>query len=165
MESKVYIFAKRPVLVIRENEKIITAAREMRNHNIGSLLVLDSQDRIVGIITERDIVKAVADGRIDAEVRDYMTKDVKGVKMDASVFSALKIMIENGFRHLPVLSDNNKKIYGIVSIRDLVRGIVNLDTVSEREVEEEVDIKREVCPVCGLEIDEYGYCGCGAGSD
>ncbi|MEM0374674.1 MAG: CBS domain-containing protein [Sulfolobaceae archaeon] len=162
MSLKVYTFARKPVIVIRENEKIVTAAREMKNHNIGSLLVLDSQDKIVGIITERDIVRAFADERINAEVKEYMTRDVKGIRMNASIYSALKVMIENGFRHLPVLSDDNKKIYGIVSIRDLVRGLIDLDNVSEKEEE---GLESQVCPVCGLEIDEYGYCGCGAGSD
>jgi CBS domain-containing protein len=156
-ELKSYV--TRPVKVIKSNDSLILAAREMRNHNIGSLLVLDENEKIVGIITERDIVKAFADGNFDAKVSDYMTRDVKGLRLDSDINTALKVMIDNGFRHLPIVSADNKEVYGIVSIRDLVRAIVNLDPIEPPKVME------NVCPVCGLEIDEYGYCGCGAGSD
>lgn len=97
------------------------AAQEMRERNISSLVVTE-RDRLVGIMTERDMVSAVADG-VDAtvaHVRDYMTSNPVSIRPDLSVEEATQVMLENGFRHLPVV-DDDQRLIGIISIRDLAR--------------------------------------------
>ncbi|MBW9140773.1 MAG: CBS domain-containing protein [Candidatus Aramenus sp.] len=152
------------VHVIKADDNILTAAQEMKKHNLGSLLVIDANDTVVGIITERDIVRAFADGKCDAKVSEYMTKDVKGVTDDTPVADALNIMLENGFRHLPIIDKKTGKLSGIVSIRDLVKGVLDPHFLQFGKEWTEVKGTGVVCPVCGIEIDEYGYCGCGTGS-
>jgi CBS domain-containing protein len=102
------------------------ACQAMRDRKASSVTV--SEDGyLVGILTERDIVKAVAEG-IDttiSHVRDYMTRSPVAATPDMSVEEAVQIMIEHGFRHLPVV-DGERELKGIVSIRDLARAGIKL---------------------------------------
>lgn len=163
MATKVSQIATTKVYVVKPNVTIAEAAKEMKEHNLGSLVVIDSQNRVVGIITERDVVRAVSNRDIDSPVEKYMTKGVKGVTEDTSVTDALDVMLNNGFRHLPIIKSDGK-LYGIVSIRDLARALLDVHTMQFGKPAEEVKGSGVVCPVCGMEIDEYGYCGCGTGS-
>ncbi|MGH2829877.1 MAG: CBS domain-containing protein [Actinomycetota bacterium] len=102
------------------------AAQSMRDRSISSLVVTE-RDRLVGIMTERDMVAAMADG-VDAQVahvRDYMTTNPISVTPDASIEEATQNMLEHGFRHLPVV-DADQRLVGIVSIRDLARGGIHV---------------------------------------
>ncbi|MEM0064669.1 MAG: CBS domain-containing protein [Metallosphaera sp.] len=155
--------ANKIIRVVREEDTIVSAATEMKNHNIGSMLVVDNQGQIVGIVTERDVVRAMADRRLDGKVKDYMTSSVKGVTEETSVEEAVSIMLENGFRHLPVIGKEGKVI-GIVSIRDLARALSDNHFLQYGKEWTEVKSSGVTCPVCGLEIDEMGYCNCGTGS-
>ncbi len=163
MVAKVSQIASTRVYVVKPDVKIADAAKEMKDNNLGSLVVIDSQNKVVGIITERDLVKAVANRDIESPVEKYMTKDVKGVTEDTSITDALDIMLNNGFRHLPIIKSDGK-LYGIVSIRDLARALLDVHTMQFGKPAEEVKGTGVICPVCGMEIDEYGYCGCGTGS-
>ena len=92
----------------------------MAQHRIGSTLVLEG-GRLVGIFTERDTVRALSassDAPAD-EVSSWMTPDPMTVAPDVATDQALKTMLANDFRHLPVIEDG--ELVGIVSIRDLAR--------------------------------------------
>jgi len=163
METKVGIIGNKVIHVIRDTDPISLAAKELREHNIGALVVIDNNNKIVGIFTERDLIKVVADGRIDAKVSDYMTRNVIGVTEDTDIVDALEVMLDNGFRHLPILSKDGK-ITGLVSIRDLVKALLDPHVFQFKKEASEVKGSGYICPVCGIEIDEFGYCGCGTGS-
>ncbi|BFH72517.1 CBS domain-containing protein [Sulfurisphaera javensis] len=163
MDLTVGIIGNKVVHVIKENDSIKDAAEEMKKHNLGALVVIDETGKVTGIITERDLVKVVADGKIDAKVKDYMTKNVIGVTEETPVTDALDVMLDHGFRHLPIIGKDGKVI-GIVSIRDLSKAILDPHFFQFKKGAEEVKGTGYICPVCGMEIDEYGYCGCGAGS-
>ena len=96
-----------------------SAADTMWRQQTGSLLVMDG-DALVGIITERDVMKAVAQGRdVDATpVSDVMTKDVLTIGPDTSAHEAARHMAARWIRHLPVLVEG--RVVGVVSQRDLV---------------------------------------------
>ena len=86
-----------------------------------SSAVVSDYGRLIGIVTERDLTRAVA-GRVhtsEARVREWMTADPMTLTADASPAEAAQIMLDNGFRHIPIVED--ERTVGIVSIRDVVR--------------------------------------------
>lgn len=97
---------------------VAEAATVMGERRIGSALVMDG-DRLLGIFTERDIVRALGQ-HFDAaghEVLEWMTADPVSVAPGTSVEEALKLMLDRGFRHLPV--SEGDRVLGVVSMRDL----------------------------------------------
>jgi CBS domain-containing protein len=100
-------------------DTLAEAARKMWEQQTGSLLVIDEGGEPIGIITERDVLRAVATGvsAHDATVADMMTKDLTTVGPGTSLREAAKLMADNWIRHLPVVDAN--KVIGIVSQRDL----------------------------------------------
>lgn len=95
------------------------AAREMKDDDIGAVLVEDNGS-VAGILTDRDIVvRAIAEGRdpSSTKVSDVATRDVKSLSPDSSVEDAIKIVREQNVRRIPVVEDGRPA--GIVSIGDL----------------------------------------------
>ncbi len=100
------------------DDTLAEAARKMWKQQTGSLLVIDGDD-LVGIITERDVLKAVAAGAAINEIRlsEGMSKDLVTVGPGTSLREAAKLMAERWIRHLPVLDAG--KLVGVLSQRDL----------------------------------------------
>ncbi|HEY5890730.1 MAG TPA: CBS domain-containing protein [Acidimicrobiia bacterium] len=103
------------------------AAAAMEEQDHGSLAVVDGLD-LVGVFTERDLRRAVAVGTDMSAtlVRDVMSKDPDTFDPDLDVWDAAAWIAESGYRHLPVMDDAGE-LLGVVSIRDLLRSLV--DTV------------------------------------
>jgi CBS domain-containing protein len=109
----------RNLLSVEPGETITEDAQRMVERNVGAVLVLDA-GRPVGIMTERDLMRAVARGlHGDAVVAEYMTKDPETIEPDDTTQHAAVLMIHGGFRHLPVVEGDD--VVGILSIRDLMR--------------------------------------------
>jgi CBS domain-containing protein len=109
------------VAKIRAEETICDAVRVLVEKNIGSLLVLDEEDNITGIITERDILKQCnisLDKFPETKVKEVMTKDLIVASPDDDLDYVENIMTQNRIRHIPIVS--NKKLVGIISIGDLI---------------------------------------------
>jgi CBS domain-containing protein len=101
----------------RPGDTLAQAARKMWQQQTGSLLVLEGND-LLGIVTERDILKAVAAGTpTDTPISDVMSKDLITAEPTTSLREAARIMTERWIRHLPVLDGD--RLVGIVSQRDL----------------------------------------------
>ncbi len=108
------------VFTIEPTMTVAEAATVMGERKIGSALVMDGE-RMAGIFTERDIVRALGE-HFDAAghpVSEWMTSDPVTVPPGTPVDEALRTMLDRGFRHLPV-SDGDR-VVGIVSMRDLTR--------------------------------------------
>jgi CBS domain-containing protein len=109
----------RNLLKVEPGEAITEVSRRMVERNLGAVLVFDG-GRLAGILTERDLMRAVARGLPGgAVVADYMTKDPETIQPADTTQHAAVLMIHGGFRHLPVVERDD--VVGIVSIRDLVR--------------------------------------------
>lgn len=101
----------------RPDDDLAAAARKMWEQQTGSLLVLQGED-LVGIITERDVLRAVATGTpLDTPVSEVMSKELITVEPGTSLREAARIMTERWIRHLPVLEAG--RLVGVVSQRDL----------------------------------------------
>ena len=120
----------RELLRAAPDESLAEAAQHMVGRGVGAVLVMEG-DRLEGILTERDILKAVAMGVTEnARVRDWMTRDPETIEASDETGHAAALMIHGGFRHLPVLDGG--VVAGIISIRDLMR--VALDDSAPRGV-------------------------------
>ncbi|HKI90681.1 MAG TPA: CBS domain-containing protein [Gaiellaceae bacterium] len=109
------------VLTVDPSASIGEAAEKMQAANVGAVVVVEDFVRIVGIITERDLMRAVASRAraAEARVRQWMTEDPVTIEPELSLEEALEIMFSRHFRHLPVVKDSRS--LGIVSLRDLTR--------------------------------------------
>ncbi|HEX8862758.1 MAG TPA: CBS domain-containing protein [Actinomycetes bacterium] len=99
---------------------VADVASLMRSKRIGSVIVLED-DRVLGILTERDILGVVGSGEDPKNVaaHEALTDDLVTIGPDAPVEEAAQEMVRAGVRHLPVISEQD--LIGIVSMRDLVR--------------------------------------------
>lgn len=106
------------------DHSLAEAARKMNASKLGSAIVF-KQDGQPGIITERDLLRAIADG-VDLEntaVADYMTPDAISASGKWDVEQAARRMLGGGFRHLVVLDDKGEPV-GMLSIRDLLGALL-----------------------------------------
>ena len=120
------------VFTIGPSESMFDVAELLHNQRVGALVVLDAE-RVVGIVSERDIVRAVAKGGPEAmkhRVSDFMTADVLFAEPGETVDPLLSRMTDRRIRHLPVC--RRDRLVGIVSIGDLVKWKIS-------EVEAEAD--------------------------
>jgi CBS domain-containing protein len=107
------------LLTVSAEDRLGEAAKRMVARGVGAVLVMEG-DRLEGILTERDLMRAVATGYSDdARVRDWMTRHPETVEASDATDHAASLMIHGGFRHLPVVDQG--RVAGIISIRDLMR--------------------------------------------
>jgi CBS domain-containing protein len=114
----------REVLTVEPSDTIGEAAQKMVEAGVSSVVVSD-YGRLIGILTERDLTRAVA-GRThssEARVREWMTADPVTVTEDTPAADAARIMLEQRFRHIPVV--DGERTIGIVSIRDVAEWSVD----------------------------------------
>jgi len=113
----------RNLLTVDPTTDLSDAARQMSDRGVGAALVLSSES-VSGILTERDVLRAVATGGVEGtHVAAWMTRDPETVDVSEPTGQAAAVMIHGGFRHLPVLE--GEKPVGIVSIRDLMKVVVD----------------------------------------
>jgi CBS domain-containing protein len=113
-------FMSREVLSVAPEDTIGEAAQRMADANVGSSVVLE-HGRLIGILTERDLLHAMAQ-RVhpsEARVREWMTAEPMAVSESTTADEAARLMVENGFRHLPVVDGD--RTLGVVSLRDVMR--------------------------------------------
>jgi CBS domain-containing protein len=109
----------RNVLTVEPAASIGEAAEKMVDAGVGAVVVMEDMVRMVGIVTERDILGAVAQRAraAEARVRQWMTESVVTIEPETPIEDAAKMMFERNFRHLPVMKDG--RLLGIVSLRRL----------------------------------------------
>jgi CBS domain-containing protein len=121
----------REVVTITSDATLSEAARELARHRIGALVVKDEEGAVLGVISERDIVRAVSEASVFAlpkPVSAYMTRGIATCSETDTVDSLMETMTTGRFRHLPVLEED--KLVGIVSIGDVVKTRI-AETVQE----------------------------------
>jgi len=106
------------VVSAQTSAKISDAIELMKKHKVGGLPVVDEENRVWAIVTERDIITLFA-GKMRAKVMDLMSKRVVTAPPKTSIFEAEKIMIKYGFRRLPIVSEN--RLIGIATVMDILR--------------------------------------------
>ena len=103
-------------------ETVAATARLLNYQRIGAVLVRDAKDNVVGVISERDIIRGIAVNgarALDMEVRELMTREVVSCKPTDTISEVMRVMTTRRFRHLPVMEDGTLK--GMISIGDVVK--------------------------------------------
>jgi len=111
---------KRHVLSLGPQANVWEAACAMTRANCGSILVMEPPDRLMGIVTERDLMTRVLSRALEPKqttLSQIMTPQPRCVPPETPVSDALVIMLERGFRHLPIVGPD-RKVLGVFSIRD-----------------------------------------------
>jgi CBS domain-containing protein len=113
------------IFSVTPTDSVLRAIEIMATRHVGALLVM-SEDRLLGIISERDYArKVILKKRLshDTPVGDIMTANPATVSPDATVHHCMEIMTEGRFRHLPVVDKG--RVVGILSIGDLVKAVID----------------------------------------
>jgi len=112
----------RKVVTIEPDRTIGEAARTLSERRIGALLVTDARWPVLGILSERDIVKAVSAhgaAALDKPISGFMTEKVVTCTTQTSITDVMEVMTQGKFRHVPVVEEGS--LLGIVSIGDVVK--------------------------------------------
>jgi CBS domain-containing protein len=123
----------REVVTVSPDRSLLEVAQILNDHKIGAVIVIGMEDRIAGIFTERDLVRAVASegaGVLTQHVKTAMTTAVQRCREEQTVDELMGMMSAGRFRHVPVEKDG--RLAGIISIGDVVKARI-------REVETEAE--------------------------
>jgi CBS domain-containing protein len=115
-------FCDREIAAVPLEATVAEAIHKMLDYHVGAVVVVDSEFRVAGIFTERDVLRKMSLTRLDPQItplRELMTTPVEMATRATGPAEALTIMLERHFRHLPV-ADNDGKLLGILSIRNLL---------------------------------------------
>ena len=122
LEDFLKLNKNRQICTISKNQSVRQALILMSENNIGAIIIVDNNDFPIGIFSERDYArKIILKGKSskDTLLDEVMTKELITVTRDYKIDQCMEIMNEKKIRHLPVLE--NKKIVGIISIRDVLK--------------------------------------------
>lgn len=126
------------ILSVSPRDSVQTAIRTLHEKRIGALVVLDETGQIEGILSERDIVRKLAELGPDlaqTRVEDIMTREVKTCSPEETLEGVLNTMTQQRFRHMPVIED--EKLVGLVTIGDVVKHRLNkleLETLEMKQI-------------------------------
>ncbi len=125
---------------ITPDETVRDAAKVMVSKGIGFLVVVDSSDprKLLGVISERDVIRAVASNKENSKVEELMTREVVTVRDTDTLYKAAKLMKEHSIRHLVVVNEEGIPV-GVLSIRDLTYEEGALKALAE-EIESEFSL-------------------------
>lgn len=128
MKTAIYILKSKPdqtVHTIEAQATVLDAVKRMEEKNVGALVVLEN-DRVVGIVSERDYARKVAlmdRSSKDTPLRDIMSSPVLFVRPVQTSEECMALMTGNRLRHLPIMDGD--KLVGLISIGDLVKDIIS----------------------------------------
>lgn len=118
------------------NGRVDEAARRMSYFNVGAIVIVDEQGKLIGIVTERDITRRVVAERRDPAktlLREVMSANPDALRPSDTAEDALRLMRVRGYRHLPVVDEG--RLVGMVSVRDLYE-------VTKLDIEQSLDRER-----------------------
>ena len=126
---KVRDIMTKDVVFANKDDSVLTVAKLMKHHNVGAIPIVENAEKVLGMITDRDIVLNMADYNFDPAntfALKLMTDKLYTVKPEADLSSALALMKKQQIRRLPVMEDN--KLVGMLSIGDIaVRSDYNME--------------------------------------
>ena len=117
------LLGPRSPLCLPPDARLAEAVRLMREHHVGCILAVEDE-RLVGILTERDLLLKLEGGDLSRSLRDLMTPNPEVLHPDDPIVYALHRMSVGGYRHVPLVDDRGRPV-GIVSVKDIVHYVVS----------------------------------------
>lgn len=128
------VVPRRDIRAVTEKDTVLDCAKMMKELHVAAMIVVDGAGKLIGIVTERDMVQRVLAKGLDPKtttMADIMTRNPDTLKPDDSAADALELMRSRNFRHLPVAEDG--RCVAMVSIRDLYAAV---QEALEKEIHE-----------------------------
>ena len=119
------------VITVKSDATVLDVTQQLAKHGIGCIVIVDENDKVAGIVSERDVVRAIAhmgSDILNGSVSAIMTDNVVTCSRKDTVDSLMNVMTQRRFRHLPVVDDGS--LGGIISIGDVVQ-----QRIAEAELE------------------------------
>ena len=127
---KIYDLMSHSVSCVRPETSIVQVAKQMRQEDVGAIPVCDDQDRVLGIVTDRDIViRSVSNGSENLSAMDIMSRNPITVSPGMSTHEATLLMAGNQVRRLPVVE--NERLVGFLSLSDIARRNLYVDEAGD----------------------------------
>jgi CBS domain-containing protein len=123
--SNLSILSPTPAVLAQSTDSVETALNLMSKNNQGACLITDSNSRILGIFTERDFLRKIAaksGSSLKIQLQEIMTTSPETLHPSASVAYAFNIMVNKGFRHLPIVNEE-EKVTGVLSVKNFINYI------------------------------------------
>lgn len=117
---KVRDIMTKDVVFANKDDSVLTVAKLMKHHNVGAIPIVENAEKVLGMVTDRDIVLNMADYNFDpanTKALTLMSNKVYSVKPEADISSAIALMKKQQIRRLPVIE--NEKLVGMLSIGDI----------------------------------------------
>jgi len=117
-----------PAITVRDDATLQDAVDNLQHHHIGCVLVAGPDGTLEGIFTERDLLNRVAGKKLDwceCRVSDFMTRNPETLRPDDRIVWALNLMHMGGYRHVPLVDEQNHPV-GVISVKDIVEYIIDL---------------------------------------
>ncbi len=128
LEDTVRLLAPSEPLRLKPDQSVARAIQSMVENRRAAIVIVDSEDRLVGIFTERDVLtRVMGAGRVarDTILADVMTPDPESLRPDDRICFAINRMHAGGFRSLPVVDEAHRPI-GIITVNDVVRWLAEI---------------------------------------
>ncbi|MCD6322017.1 MAG: CBS domain-containing protein [Clostridiales bacterium] len=134
---------RKVVYTINENERVYNAVEKFHKYRIGSLLVVNNEENLVGIITERDILykcyqsnEALTKSNVKVKERMTSSENLFVGKIDDTATSIMNIMVSKNIRHIPIL--DGETIVGIISVGDALKGALDARELEAKMLREHI---------------------------
>ncbi len=119
------------VVTAKENMPILEAVKLLNDRHVGSLVVIDDENRCIGIFTERDAIRVVAQKvNLEEPLNKVMSTHVATIGLEASFDDAKSLLLSHRIRHLPV-TDQEGKLIGLFSFRAFVDEVFGMKTTAQ----------------------------------
>jgi len=143
------------VITVSKYDSIVSAAKKMKDYDIGIVVVVDEKNEVLGVLTDRDIVtRGVYNNKIDRFVDDIMTPDCVGIAKEEDIKKAIEMMGDYQLKRIVVV-DQAKKVVGILSLSDIARARHSNKYVNETLYEISIPNPQKEKPLKYLEVDDF----------
>jgi CBS domain-containing protein len=116
------------VITAKENQSILEAVQLLSDRHVGSLVIINDEEKCIGIFTERDAIRIMANKfSTDEPLGKVMSRHIVTVSLDSSFDQAKELMLTHGIRHLPV-TDEAGKLFGLFSLRAFFDEVMGIKT-------------------------------------